>query len=402
MSGPLRAVRRLRQVVDDAIRPQQQAFQEFGAYVGAGRPEVVELVRVRAQVVQLAVSGVVVEQLPVAGAEHAGEAALGDGVELVVRLALVREVQRRMLVGPVRLAAVPALGVAARELLNGVRVSGQYRPETAALDAERDRRADRLAQCRQQVGERDVDVVLTGHDTRSRDGERDAHQHLRHPRALALQAVVADVVAVVGEEADQRVLGEPVLVQVREQPPQLVVDEPQHAAVRRPVAPPQVVVPGALGLLQLAQPAVRAALRQRGLRTVRAVGYVGEHREVRLRRLVRVVRLGEREPAEERFLLVPLLEPGDRVGHDSIGKLPFQWERSRLERRAVVDRTHPVRERRVLRRRGGTGLVPVRAGERVEILGLAVHVRLTGEVQRVARTAQHVEQVVAAHHLGDG
>ena len=59
-------------------------------------------------------------------------------------------------------------------------------------------------------------------------------------RPLGHQTVVAEVVAMVGGEDDQRVVGEPATVEVIEDPPDVMVEQADHAVVHRDARPEQV------------------------------------------------------------------------------------------------------------------------------------------------------------------
>nr|WP_197682016.1 hypothetical protein [Actinopolymorpha singaporensis] len=246
-----------------------------------------------------------------------------------------------------------------------------------------------------------VDSVVRGDHVGPGQHERDPHQHLRHPGTLALQAVVTDVVPVVGDEDDEGVVKYALRVEVGEQSADLVVDQPQHAAVGGAVAAPVPVVARSLLFQQVGEPPPRTALGLRRLRPTGAVGDVlfGEHREVGFGCLVGVVRLRKGHPAEERPVRIAAVQRLDRVGDDAVRILALQRKRCRFERRAVVYPTQPGGELPLFVGGVRPTFVPVRTGEGVEVVSAAVHVRLAGEVQGVARRGEHVQQVLAAEHL---
>ena len=133
------------------------------------------------------------------------------------------------------------------------------------------------------------------------DDERDADKAFREADALALEAVVAGVVAVVGHEDQERVLQAAGGVEVGDEALELVVDEAEHAEVVGPVAAPGGVVAWPLLLDQGMQPPPLGPRRGDRFRAGEAVrdACLREQAEVRLRDLVRVVRLREAEPEEE-------------------------------------------------------------------------------------------------------
>ena len=154
-----------------------------------------------------------------------------------------------------------------------------------------------------------------GVDPRPPDQERHAQRRVE-VHALAHEAVVAQIVAVVGDEAHDRRVGEPARHELVEDAPDVVVQARRHAVVRGAARPPGGVVDarvvqrrrardavgfGPFGAVDRVVPRrhVGAAVRDRrrhGGRVVRRIP--------RLRHREGVVRIGEADVREERRVVV--------------------------------------------------------------------------------------------------
>jgi hypothetical protein len=162
----------------------------------------------------------------------------------------------------------------------------------------RDGYAGQLAQGRIDVERAYGHVVLAGGDARTGDEERHVDELAVERLAVAEPAVLHELVAVVGHEDDERLVGHAALRERREQEPDQIVDVADLAVVDRAH--------------------VRDVLRRRGLvgdavAVAVAAARVDVHRPVRGGRAVRVVDVHVVQVEEERPLVARgAVEPLER------------------------------------------------------------------------------------------
>src|SRR5690606_29993996 len=116
------------------------------------------------------------------------------------------------------------------------------------LHAIGDRKPKHLADRREDVDQRDEFLAhrLVHDDPRPPEGQRHPRQHLWQADALALETVVAGVIAVIGHEDQYGVVEPSAGIEPFDETTDLVVDQPDHAEVAGAVATPGAVVPGTL------------------------------------------------------------------------------------------------------------------------------------------------------------
>ncbi|HZB94677.1 MAG TPA: hypothetical protein VE268_01835 [Herpetosiphonaceae bacterium] len=186
-------------------------------------------------------------------------------------------------------------------------------------------------------------------------------------------------------------------VEVADKTPDLVVDQAQHTAVVRAIAPPVGIIVGPLLYDEPLQPDPLAPFRLCRLRTGDPIRnrHFGKEAEIRFRHLIGIVGLGKRQPEKKGLLRIALLQAGYGIAHNPIWKLTFKWKRRRFQVDLMAPGPQPGVEGALLRsfRRVEFPEVHVE-GLAVEVAGLEVAVILARHVDGIAPGTQNRDEIL--------
>ena len=132
----------------------------------------------------------------------------------------------------------------------------------------------------------------------ARPYHRYTNQILRHAHTFVNQSVIAEIIAMIGEIDDERILTKAAAFEKGKQPAQLIVDQAKHAQIIRARPPPQQIVARIGIFFEAAQPAPFVTFLLQNFRSNAASRnrFRRQETEVRLRNLIGIVRLRKTDP----------------------------------------------------------------------------------------------------------